>query len=136
MFVAKAGTIPPEFCSSDRKSIKPEYLDGIKFFLLFREHAIRNFCDKFFRDNRIKPDIAMKFSSNITCYRMAAAGMGAAIIPALTAEIAGAGCEAEIFSLGDESATWEVRAFYRKGAYIGEPERELMSLAGEIFTRK
>ena len=133
MLAVKAGTIPDEFCADNRKSIKPEYLDGMKFFLLFREHAIRTFCDKFFRDNNIKPDIAMEFSSNITCYRMAAAGMGAAIIPALTAEMAGSGDEAEIFSLGNEAVTWEVRAFWRKGSYIGEPENELMRIAEEIF---
>lgn len=133
VLAAKAGMIPPEFCAAGRKSIEPEYLDGIKFFLLFKEHAIRNFCDKYFHAHNIKPDIAMEFSSNITCYRMAAAGMGVTIIPALTAEMAGAGCEAEIFSLGDEAVTWEVRAFYRKGAYIGEPEKELLSLGSKIF---
>ena len=50
VLAAKAGMIPPEFCTAGRKSIKPEHLDGIKFFLLFRENAIRKFCDKFFRD--------------------------------------------------------------------------------------
>ena len=136
VLAVKAGTIPDDVCANNRKSIKPEYLSGMKFFLLFKEHAIRTFCDKFFRDNNIKPNIAMEFSSNITCYRMAAAGMGATIIPALTAEMTVPGCEAEIFSLGNEAVTWDVKAFWRKGAYIGEPERELMRLAGEIFGRE
>lgn len=64
---------------------------------------------------------------------MVAAGMGATIIPALTAEMTVLGCEAEIFSLGDEAVTWEVRAFWRKGAYIGESERELMRLARDLI---
>lgn len=136
VLAARAGTIPDEFCADGRKSIKPEVLRDMRFFLLFREHAMRSFCDKYFRDNGIKPAVAMEFSSNITCYRMAVAGMGVTIIPELTAEMAGAGGEAEIFSLGDEPVTWEVRAFWRKGAYIGEPERELMALAGEIFGGK
>ena len=75
----------------------------------------------------------MEFSSDITCYRMASAGMGATIIPALTAEMAAAGDETEIFSLSEKAVTWEVRAFFRKGVYIGEPEQELISLADEIF---
>ena len=133
VLAARAGTIPNEFCGADRKSIKPESLGGMRFFLLYREHAIRTFCDKYFREHNIRPDVAMEFSSNITCYRMAAAGMGVTIIPELTAEMAGAGNEAEIFSLGDEPAAWEVKAFWRKGAYIGEPECEMMRIAGGIF---
>ncbi|MBQ2616821.1 MAG: LysR family transcriptional regulator [Synergistaceae bacterium] len=133
VLAARAGTIPPESLTPNRRAIIPEALGGMRFFLLFREHAIRSFCDKYFREHGIKPEVAMEFSSNITCYRMAAAGMGVTIIPQLTAEMAGAGDEAEIFSLGDEPVTWEVRAFWRKGAYIGEPEREMIRIAGEIF---
>lgn len=133
VLAAKSGTVPAESLTPNRQAIIPEALGGMRFFLLFREHAIRTFCDKYFREHGIKPDIAMEFSSNITCYRMAAAGMGITIIPELTAEMAGSGGEAEIFSLGEEPVTWEVRAFWRKGAYIGEPEEELMRIAGEIF---
>ena len=136
VLAAKPGTVPTDSRISGRNAVKPEALGRMKFFLLFREHAIRAFCDKFFRLHSIKPDIVMEFSSNITCYRMAAAGMGVAIIPELTAEMAGAGCEAETFSLGDEPVTWEVRAFFRKGAYLGEPENELIRMAREIFRRE
>ena len=128
VLAARAGKIP------SGKSVRPEILNGMKFFLLFREHAIRSFCDKYFREHNIKPEISMEFSSNITCYRMAAAGMGVTIIPELTAKMAGSGDEAEIFSLSVEPVTWEVRAFWRKGAYIGEPEREMIRIAGEMFS--
>ena len=133
VLAAKSGTVPDEALTPGRRAVIPEALGGMRFFLLYREHAIRTFCDKYFREHGIRPDVAIEFSSNITCYRMAAAGMGAAIIPELTAEMAGASGEAEIFSLGDEPVTWEVRAFWRKGAYVGEPEREMMRIAGEIF---
>ncbi len=75
----------------------------------------------------------MEFPSNITCYRMAASGMGAAVIPELTAEMTDSGSGTEVFSLGEEGEYWEVRAFFRKGAYIGEPEQELIKMAGKIF---
>lgn len=133
VLAAKAGTIPNEFCTKGRRAIIPAKIDGMKFFLLFPEHAIRAFCDKYFRINGVKPEIIMQFSSNITCYRMAATGMGAAIIPSLTTQMSGSGDDVEIFSLDSEPARWEVKAFYRKGAYIGEPERELIKIAGEIF---
>ena len=65
---------------------------------------------------------------------MAASGMGAAIIPELTAKMTDAGSGTELFSLGEKPETWDVVAFFRKGAYIGEPERELITMAGEIFS--
>ena len=136
VLIAKNGTIPEEFCNEDRTAIIPEKLNMMKFFLLFQEHAIRSFCDKYFREKGIKPDIHMQFKSNITCYRMALTGMGVTIVPFLTTQMMGTNEDIEIFSLDDEPVTWEVRAFYRKGAYIGEPEEELMRMACEIFSGK
>lgn len=123
VLAAKAGTV----------SRFPDSIGELDFLLLFKEHAIRTFCDKFFRERGIRPRVKMEFSSNIACYRMAAAGMGAAIIPEMTAKMCDAGGEVEVFRIGE---TWEVRAFWRKGAYIGEPEDDLMILAEEIFSQK
>ena len=133
ILAAKAGYVPENACTPDRKAVLPESLDGMKFFLLFREHAMRTFCERYFREHSIKPEIVMEFPSNITCYRMAASGMGAAIIPELTAKMTDSGNGTEVFSLDEEGVYWEVRAFFRKGAYIGEPEKELIRMAGEIF---
>lgn len=122
VLAAKSGTLPNNALHKNKRAVLPEALDGMKFFLLFREHAIRTFCEKYFREHNIKPSVVMQFSSNITCYRMAASGMGAAIVPKLTAEMSASNDDVEIFSLDDKPVTWEVRAFFRKGAYIGEPE--------------
>ncbi len=133
VLAAKAGYVPEDSCTPDRKAVIPERLDNLRFFLLFREHAIRTFCDRYFREHSIKPEIVMEFPSNITCYRMAASGMGVTIIPELTAKMTDSGSETELFSLGEAGESWEVKAFFRKGAYIGEPEQELIRMAGGIF---
>lgn len=138
VFVAKSGTIQEKYYktnASGRKIIKPQALKAMKFFLLFKEHAMRTFCDKYFKAHKVNPEIKMEFSSNITCYRMAAAGMGVTIVPFLTTQMSASGNEVEIFSLGEEPVTWEVKAFYREGAYIGEPELELIRIANENFSR-
>ena len=139
VFVAKAGTIPEKFYrinEAGSKIIKPQAMKSMKFFLLFKEHAMRTFCDQYFKKHNVKPEIKMQFSSNITCYRMAAAGMGVTIVPFLTTQMSDAGDEVETFSLDEKSVVWEVKGFYRKGAYIGEPELELMRIANGIFSRK
>lgn len=122
VLAAKAGTIT---------AATPETMSSMKFFMLFREHAIRSFCDRYFREHDIKPEVIMEFPSNITCYRMAATGMGVTIIPELTAKMTDSGNDTELFTLGE---TWEVRAFFRKGEYIGEPEQELITMAKKIFS--
>ena len=123
VLAAKAGTITDTAL---------EAMSTMKFFRLFKEHAMRSFCDKYFKEHGIRPVILMEFSSNIACYRMAATGMGVTIIPELTAKMTDSGSGTELFQLGE---TWEVKAFCRKGAYIGEPEEELMRMAGEIFSQ-
>lgn len=133
VLAAKAGTIPDCDLRNNRRSIIPEALNKMKFFLLFREHAMRSFCEKYFREHDIKPDIMMEFKSNITCYRMAVTGMGVTIVPRITTLMLESDDDAEIFSLDDEPVMWDVRAFHRRGAYIGEPEQELMRIAAEIF---
>ena len=139
VFIARAGMIPYKFYKTGENGIriiKTNAMKQMKFFLLFKEHAMRTFCDQYFKTHRIKPEIRMQFSSNITCYRMAAAGMGVTIVPFLTTQMSDAGDKTEIFSLDEKPVTWEVKAFYRKGAYIGEPELELIKIANGIFSRK
>lgn len=133
VLVARAGTVTDFVEISDqKKGIIPAALKNMDFFLLFKEHAIRSFCDKYFRKNRITPKIKMQFASNIACYRMAATGLGVTIVPTLTTQMSNSDDDVDIFSLGENPVTWEVRAFYRKGAYIGEPEQELIRIAGKV----
>ena len=96
----------------------------------------RTYCDGFFRRNRIHPDIRQEFSSNITCYRMAATGMGGAIIPYMTTHLTVPEEPAELFSLDDPPVTWNIRIFYRKGTYIGQPERDLIQIAKDFFAQE
>jgi DNA-binding transcriptional LysR family regulator len=102
-------------------------------FLLHQEHAMRSFCNRYFRHEKIHPDIRMEFSSNISCFRMAATGMGYAIIPYLTTRMTDPGGPVELFSLGRKPAAWEVHIFYRKGAYLGRPEQDLIQIAKDSF---
>lgn len=111
-------------------------LDQKPFFLLKQEHAIRSFCDGFFRKNRIRPEIRNELSSSVTCYRMAATGMGFAIVPYMTTQLAFPGMEMELFSLGKEPVTWDINMYYRKDAYLGHPEQEMICLAQKLFSHE
>ena len=110
---------------------QPSDLEGRAFFQQFRAHTTRAFCDYYFRKNNLTPEILAEFPSNITCYRMASAGLGLAIIPAMITQIASPEGKAQIFPLGH---TWNVLAYRRKDAYMSDCEHELITMAQEIFT--
>jgi DNA-binding transcriptional LysR family regulator len=133
VLAARKGVVPQADRIDGRNAIHSEALDNAPFFLLHQEHAMRSFCNRYFRHEKIHPDIRMEFSSNISCYRMAATGMGYAIIPYLTTRMTDPGDPVELFSLGREPQTWEVHIFTRKGAYLGKPEQELIQIAKYSF---
>lgn len=136
ILAAKPGTITQEDRVEGRHIVRPRALNGLPFFLQEQGHKNRSFCDSFFRRNRVRPDIRQEFRSNITCYRMAATGAGVSIIPFMTTQLANPGQPVELFSIGDPPALWEVRIFYRKDAYLGLPEKDLIALARDIFSHE
>lgn len=111
-------------------------LDQQPFYLLRQEHAIRSFCDSFFRTHRIHPVIRNELSSSVTGYRMAAAGLGFAIVPYMVTRLADAGMDVELFSLGEKPVTWNVNMYYRKDAYLGHPEKDMIRLAKTLFSHE
>jgi DNA-binding transcriptional LysR family regulator len=108
-------------------------LDQQPFFLMKQEHAVRNFCDSFFKKNGIRPEICNEFSSSVTCYRMAATGLGFAIVPYMVTQLASPGLDIDVFSLGKEAVTWDVNMYFRKEAYLGHPEQDMIHLAQKLF---
>ena len=111
-------------------------LDQQPFYLLKQEHATRIFCEGFFRKHRIRPVICNEVSSSVLCYRMAAAGMGFAIVPYMTTRLADPGMEVALYSLGETPVTWDVNMYYRKDAYLGHPERDMIRLARQLFSHE
>ena len=112
------------------RPVNPSELDGMPFFMQFRAHTTRSFCDAYFRKHNITPQILAEFPSNITCYRMASAGLGLAIIPAMITRIAKAESKTELVPIGH---TWDVMAYWRKDSYMGECEHYLLDNANVVF---
>ena len=135
VLAAKQGYLPEKTRLTDR-TVSPRALADIPFFLLFQEHAMRTWCDAWFRKHRLKIEPRMEFSSNISCYRMAASGMGVTIIPYLTTRMTNPGGGTELFSLGKDPETWDVHILYRKNAYLGQPELDLIDISKNVFSNE
>lgn len=111
-------------------------IDGLPFILLRKGHGIRTAVDKLFKRYSIKPNILMETGSNIAAYRLAATGMGIAIVPAMTVNLSK--CiddHPKIYSMTEIPITWKVVVAYRKDAYIGTAERDFFEIAREIFIK-
>jgi len=132
VLAARAEKVPGEALLSTG-AIRPEALGGMDLFLMEQGHAARAFCDSFFKSLGIRPRVSMEFVSNIGCYRMAAAGLGAAVIPFLTTQMTAAGGEVSLYSIGENGVTWDVMMYCREGEELGQPELELLRIARELF---
>ena len=107
-----------------------------EFILMQKDHAIRKCIDAIFRSYEISPLIHTETRSNIFCLRMAAAGLGLAIVPRMTTELAKASDDYDAFYIGIPPATWEVVAAYRSDAYIGVAEQAFLDIARKVFSEK
>ncbi len=118
------------------RAIRRDALAELPLFLLPQGHGSRAFCDAFFRREHLRPRIRMELPSNISCYRMAATGLGAAIIPYMTTRLTMSDDDTKLFSLGDPPVLWNIRILYRKNAYIGRPESDLIRISKEEFANE
>lgn len=142
--VAREGTIAPE----QRRAGCAEYaepaenhetadigtLENLGFIVLKEGHVIRSFVDNLFAAHKIDPPIALETNSNLASYRLAASGIGVAIVPGITLKLARIEEAARVYALSPAPVTWKIRAVFRRDAYIGEAEKAFIRIAKEVFT--
>ncbi len=91
--------------------------------------TVRNLLGK----RNIEMDVVIETASNMTAYRLATAGLGAAIVPEMTLKIIKSVNEAEHRRISDPSACLEIVAMWRKDAYMSLTERKLLDIAKRLF---
>lgn len=102
---------------------------------LNKGHALRSSVDVLYRNAGIKPDIFLESHSNMLSYRLAAQGLGIAIVPEITLSLMEGSMEAEAWHLSKAPVLWDVHALYREGCYIGEVEQALLDISREAMKR-
>lgn len=96
---------------------------------LNKGHALRSSVDVLYQNAGIKPDIFLESHSNMLSYRLAAQGLGIAIVPEITLSLMEGSMEAEAWHLSKVPVIWDVHALYREGCYIGEVEQALLDIS-------
>ena len=134
ILVAAKGYLPEDcFLDREKKIINWRETAKLPLITLKKGHALRSSVDVLYANAELKPDIFFESHSNMLSYRLAAQGLGVAVIPEITLELMEGGMEAEAYHLSDTPVQWPVMALYREGCYIGEVEQALLDIAKETM---
>lgn len=111
-------------------------IQELPLFILHKGHSIRTTVENIFTNNKIIPNIAMELSSNLTACRLAAEGLGAALVPELTVHLAQNVNENDIYTFIGNQISWDVVAAFRKDSYIGTIEKDFFKLTRKLLDDK
>ena len=116
-----------------RNAVDIYRLEEIPLITLSPPHSIRSFVDHLFSSNGLRPNICMEASSLATAYRLATAGLGAAIVPRMTLELVKGTDETPIYSLGTCGTTWKISAVRRKNRELSQIEKDFITISRKVF---
>lgn len=137
LLAARKGMIRREhLASGSRRTVDLKKLEDMPFLLLPKGRGGRAAAEELFKQYKMKPVVQEEYDSNITSFRMAEAGFGVTIIPRMTTELIKCSDAVDIYRIGDPPVKWEIKAVFRKDAYMGKAERDLLELAGKLFKKR
>ena len=116
------------FLDRERKIVNWREVSRLPLITLNKGHALRSCVDVLYKNAGLKPDIFLESHSNMLSYRLAAQGLGIAVVPEITLELMEGSMKAEAYHLSESPITWEVQALYREGCYIGQVEQALLDI--------
>ena len=103
------------------------------FVMLRRNRGIRKAVDAMFLQYSSKMNVAMETSSNESAYRLAAAGIGAAIVPAMTLYQVEVKPQVHIYRLSENGMKWPLSFVHRRGEYLSVLKLELSDMLQELL---
>lgn len=101
----------------------------LPFITLKKGHALRGSVDVLFKNAGKEMNILLESHSNMLSYRLAAQGLGVAVVPELTMKLMQGSMDVDWYHLSSRPIFWEVFALYREGSYIGEVEQAFLDIA-------
>lgn len=136
VLTAGDGVIDPSQCyegSDGRKIIHFDQLKSVPFILLKSGHGSRGALDILFELNGYQPVIFMETTNNETAFGLAAAGMGAAVVPISTVRTIHHDHPVHIYHLSEAGYFWDIVAIYRKKEKLSMLVRDSILTMKEVF---
>lgn len=110
-------------------------IQKIPLIVLKKGHGIRKAIDRLFDEQKITPNIIMEISSNLTACRLAAEGIGAAVVPEMTVYLSSNMHKNDIYFFSNSCVTWDIIVAYRKDSYIGTIEEDFFEMSKTEFSK-
>ena len=103
------------------------------FVMLRKNRGVRKAVDAMFLQYSSKMNVVMETSSNDSAYRLAAAGIGMAIVPAMVLYQVQREEDVHIYHLSEEGMKWPLSFVHRQGEYLSVLKLEISDLLEELF---
>lgn len=116
-----------------KNCVDPMKLDGMPLITLDEPHGIRHFQNMMFRLHEVTPDIRMEVPSNAIAYRLASAGLGAAIVPNMVTEMFKPIAPVSTYRISVTGYRWKVSAMTKKGAYVTEIKKKFINCMRSVM---
>lgn len=137
LFVAGDGVIGRDRCLDGYANVIDwNKIGSLPFIVLKKGQGSRRKCEEIFRFHHLEPDIIFETNSNSTALRMAASGLGVALVPEMTVNLFRGAQRFNTYSLDITPVTWNVLAVYRRDTYQNRAQKEFIKIATEIFGKE
>ena len=134
VLVAAKGYLKDEdLLDRERRIFNWKRISHLPLITLEKGHVLRNCVDTLMKGTGPTANIRMESHSNMLSCRLAAQGVGVAVVPEITVDMLRDTENMECYHLAEYPVTWEVDALYREDIYLGRLERDLLRIVRETL---
>lgn len=118
-----------------RVPVRIEEIAGESFIQLRKNHSVRILTDRMFSEHNIRPNIKFEIRSNDVAHRLAAAGLGIAILPESEVRFNRTEPSCVAFPIEDRTYTRQIYISYMKSLYFSAVNAQCIEAATEIAAK-
>lgn len=136
LLVTQKGILPESayhIGSDGRRVVDLANLRDRTFILLKRGHGSRNALDPIFEYNGFKPKLFIETTNSETAYRLAATGLGIAVVPQMNVDPFQESNPVDIYRLSDSGLKWTVTAIFNTEKSVPYFAAKCVEVIQEIY---
>ncbi len=134
ILVAAKGYLKDEdFLDRERRIFNWKSISHLPLITLAKGHVLRHCVDTLIKGTGVRANLFLESHSNMLSCRLAAQGVGVAVVPEITVSMLSDTENLECCHLAEFPVTWEVDALYREDIYLGSLEKDLLRITRETL---
>ena len=135
LLVAAKGYLKDEdLLDKEKRIFNWKSISRLPFITLEKGHVLRHCVDTLLKGTGTTANTFLASHSNMLSCRLAAQGIGVAVVPEITVSMLKDTDNLECYHLAEYPVTWEIDALYREDIYLGSLEKDLLNIVRETLT--